>query len=53
MRDEAFRQVKHGGPNPEKAVNKETQEFMYGHDCVKFAEDHFEEYFAEAKVACM
>lgn len=49
VRDNAFRQVKFGGPNPDKAVDRETQDFVYGHDCVQNAAEHFEEYFAEAK----
>ncbi|KAJ6488843.1 hypothetical protein C8R45DRAFT_901717 [Mycena sanguinolenta] len=48
-RDEAFRQVKHGGPNPDKAVDREVQDFVYGHDCVNDAEGRFDEYFREAK----
>ncbi|KAF8187977.1 hypothetical protein K438DRAFT_1722766 [Mycena galopus ATCC 62051] len=48
-RDEAFRQVKHGGPNPDRAVDREVQDFVYGHDCVKDAEQRFAGYFAEAK----
>ncbi|KAJ7450752.1 hypothetical protein FB451DRAFT_1285030 [Mycena latifolia] len=49
-RDEAFRQVKHGGPNPDRAVDREVQDLVYGHDCVRNAEEHFEEYFAEANM---
>ncbi|KAJ7754342.1 hypothetical protein DFH07DRAFT_1029305 [Mycena maculata] len=48
-RDEAFRQVKHGGPNPDRAVDRAVQDLVYGHDCVKDAEERFEEYYAEAK----
>ncbi|KAJ7838124.1 salicylate hydroxylase [Mycena olivaceomarginata] len=48
-RDEAFRQVKHGGPNPDRAVDREVQDFVYGHDCVRDAEARFDGYFAEAK----
>ncbi|KAJ6551635.1 salicylate hydroxylase [Mycena capillaripes] len=48
-RDEAFRRVKHGGPNPDRAVDREVQDRVYGHDCVRNAEEWFEEYFAEAK----
>jgi salicylate hydroxylase len=49
VRDEAFRQVKHGGPNPDRSVDRAVQDFVYGHDCVKEAEEHFDEYFAAAK----
>ncbi|KAJ7909602.1 salicylate hydroxylase [Mycena leptocephala] len=48
-RDEAFRQVKHGGANPDKAVDRAVQDLVYGHDCVRNAEEHFEEYFADAR----
>ncbi|KAJ7871292.1 salicylate hydroxylase [Mycena leptocephala] len=48
-RDEAFRKVKHGGANPDKAVDRAVQDLVYGHDCVRNAEEHFEEYFADAK----
>ncbi|KAJ7510690.1 salicylate hydroxylase [Mycena galericulata] len=49
VRDEAFRQVKNGGPNPDRAVDRAVQDMVYGHDCVKHAEEHFETYFAEAR----
>ncbi|KAJ7483452.1 salicylate hydroxylase [Mycena latifolia] len=45
-RDEAFRQVKHGGPNPDKWVDRTVQDFVYGFDCVDNAEKCFDEYFA-------
>jgi salicylate hydroxylase len=48
-RDEAFRQVKYGGSNPDRSVDKQMQDFVYGHDCVKEAEEHFDEYLAAAK----
>ncbi len=48
-RDEAFKQVKYGGPNPDKGVDKEVQKIAYGFDCVKDAEARFEEYFKELK----
>ncbi|KAJ7653939.1 salicylate hydroxylase [Mycena polygramma] len=50
-RDEAFRKVKDGGPNPDRAVDRAVQDLVYGHDCVRNAEEHFEEYFAEAEGA--
>ena len=52
-RDEAFRHVKHGGPNPDQSVDREMQDFVYGHDCVKEAEEHFDEYLAAAKGVCL
>ncbi|KAJ7245908.1 hypothetical protein B0H12DRAFT_1127123 [Mycena haematopus] len=48
-RDEAFRKVKHGGPNPDRAVDRAVQDFVYGHDCVRDAEERFDEYFSEVK----
>jgi salicylate hydroxylase len=41
--------VKHGGANPDKAVDRAVQDLVYGHDCVRNAEEHFEEYFADAR----
>lgn len=49
IRNEAFRQVKNGGPNPEKSTDKTMQDFVYGFDCVKDAEDHFVEYMTAEK----
>lgn len=48
-RNEAFRQVKNGGPNPEKSVDRAMQDIMYGFDCVKDAEKCFAEYMAAEK----
>ncbi|KAJ7691970.1 hypothetical protein B0H17DRAFT_1062297 [Mycena rosella] len=45
-RDEAFRQVTHGGTNPDKWVDRAVQDFVYGFDCVDDAEKHYGEYFA-------
>ncbi|KAF7345531.1 FAD-binding-3 domain-containing protein [Mycena venus] len=44
-RDEAFRQVKHGGPNPDKWLDRTVQDFVYGFDCVDDAEKRYEEVF--------
>ncbi|KAJ7147733.1 salicylate hydroxylase [Mycena crocata] len=48
-RDEAFRRVKHGGPNPDKWLDRSVQDFVYGFDCVEDAAKRFEEYFAAEK----
>ncbi|KAJ7080829.1 putative monooxygenase, partial [Mycena belliarum] len=48
-RDEAFRQVKHGGPHPDKWVDRTLQDFVYGFDCVDNAEEFHDEYFADEK----
>ncbi|KAJ6580761.1 hypothetical protein B0H19DRAFT_1207036 [Mycena capillaripes] len=48
-RDEAFRQVKHGGPNPDKWLDRTVQDFVYGFDCGDDAEKRYHEYFAAAK----
>ncbi|KAF8193600.1 hypothetical protein K438DRAFT_1433256, partial [Mycena galopus ATCC 62051] len=44
-RDEAFRQVKHGGPNPDRWLDRTVQDFVYGFDCVEDAEKLYDEYF--------
>jgi hypothetical protein len=46
-RGEAFRQVKYG--SLDCVVNREVQDFVYGHDCVQDAEARFDGYFAEVK----
>ncbi|KAJ7780061.1 2-polyprenyl-6-methoxyphenol hydroxylase [Mycena maculata] len=48
-RDEAFRQVKHGGANPDRWVDRTMQDFVYGFDCVGDAEERYDEYFAAEK----
>ncbi|KAJ7114023.1 hypothetical protein C8R44DRAFT_796123 [Mycena epipterygia] len=48
-RDEAFRQVKNGGPNPDKWVDRTVQDFVYGFDCVDDAEKRYDEYFSAEK----
>ncbi|KAJ7777083.1 salicylate hydroxylase [Mycena metata] len=47
LRDEAFRQVKHGGANPDKWLDRTVQDFVYGFDCVDNAEKYYEQYFTE------
>ncbi|KZP19618.1 FAD/NAD(P)-binding domain-containing protein [Athelia psychrophila] len=49
QRDEAFRQVKNGGPNPDKAVDREVQDYVFGYDCIADAESHFDEFLAVEK----
>ncbi|TNY21991.1 hypothetical protein DMC30DRAFT_362450 [Rhodotorula diobovata] len=47
-RDAAFRSAaKGGGQNPDKAIDKETQRILYAHDCVKEAEERYDELFAQ------
>ncbi|KAJ7230358.1 hypothetical protein GGX14DRAFT_582956 [Mycena pura] len=48
-RDEAFRQVAHGGPNPDKWIDRSVQDFVYGFDCVDDAARRYDEYSAEEK----
>ncbi|KAF7289011.1 FAD-binding-3 domain-containing protein [Mycena chlorophos] len=48
-RDEAFRQVANGGPNPDKWLDREVQDFVYGFDCIDDAEKKWEGMFAEEK----
>ncbi|KAJ7311735.1 hypothetical protein DFH08DRAFT_822501 [Mycena albidolilacea] len=48
-RGEAFCQVKYGSLDCVRVVNREVQDFVYGHDCVRDAEVHFDGYFAEVK----
>ncbi|KAJ7208761.1 hypothetical protein B0H12DRAFT_1158347 [Mycena haematopus] len=48
-RDEAFRQVAHGGSNPDKWLDRTVQDFVYGFDCVEDAERLYGEYFAAEK----
>ncbi|KAK6988857.1 FAD/NAD(P)-binding domain-containing protein [Favolaschia claudopus] len=43
-RDEGFRQVKNGGANPDKWLDREVQDFVYGFDCVQDAEGRWGEY---------
>ncbi|KAJ7065478.1 hypothetical protein C8F01DRAFT_747108 [Mycena amicta] len=49
VRDEAFRQVANGGPNPDKWLDREVQDFVYGFECVEDAEKRWEALFAEEK----
>lgn len=52
-RDEAFHRVQHGGPNPDKWVDRAVTDYLYGFDCVKDAEARYGECFAELGVrAC-
>jgi hypothetical protein len=44
---EAFRQVRCG--SLDRVVDREVQDFVYGHNCVWDAEARFDEYFAEVK----
>ncbi|GEM06233.1 monooxygenase [Rhodotorula toruloides] len=47
-RDAAFRTAKkEGGENPDKALDKMTQEILYAHDCEVEAANAFEKLFAE------
>ncbi|KAF7317614.1 FAD-binding-3 domain-containing protein [Mycena kentingensis (nom. inval.)] len=46
-RDEAFRRVASGGANPDKWIDREVQDFVYGFDCVADAEEKWESLFAE------
>ncbi|KAJ7327962.1 hypothetical protein DFH08DRAFT_816125 [Mycena albidolilacea] len=46
-RGEAFRQVKYS--SLDCVVNREVQDFVYGHDYVWDTEAHFDGYFAEVK----
>ncbi|KAJ7173363.1 salicylate hydroxylase [Mycena filopes] len=48
VRDEAFRQVKHGGANPDKWLDLTVQDFVYGFDCVEDAERFYAQYFADS-----
>ncbi|KAJ6621531.1 hypothetical protein B0H10DRAFT_1789699 [Mycena sp. CBHHK59/15] len=47
-RDAAFHRVQHGGPNPDKWVDKEVTDFVYGFDCVKDAEERYDGYLDTA-----
>ncbi|KAK7045095.1 FAD/NAD(P)-binding domain-containing protein, partial [Favolaschia claudopus] len=47
-RNEAFRQVKNGGANPDKWLDRDVQDFVYGFDCVQDAEGRWEEVWGEA-----
>ncbi|KAJ6471876.1 salicylate hydroxylase [Mycena sanguinolenta] len=49
LRDEAFRQVAHGGPNPDKWLDRAVQDFVYSFDCVEDAERLYGEYFGAEK----
>ncbi|KAJ7114021.1 hypothetical protein C8R44DRAFT_630491 [Mycena epipterygia] len=52
-RDEAFHHVQHGGPNPDKWVDRAVTDYLYGFNCVKDAEARYGEYFAALGVgAC-
>ena len=33
--------MKHGGPNPDKWLDRAVQEFVYGFDCVQDAEERW------------
>lgn len=47
-RDAAFRATKaEGGVSPDKAIDKETQTVLYAFDCVKDAEERFDQLFGE------
>ncbi|KAJ7300592.1 hypothetical protein DFH08DRAFT_828331 [Mycena albidolilacea] len=46
-RGKAFRQVKYGCL--ERVVDREVQDFVHGHNCVRDAEARFDEHFAEVK----
>ncbi|KAF7309373.1 FAD-binding-3 domain-containing protein [Mycena indigotica] len=49
LRDEAFRQVANGGPNPDKWLDRQVQDFVYGFDCVADAERQWVKLFAQEK----
>ncbi|WWC90309.1 uncharacterized protein L201_005242 [Kwoniella dendrophila CBS 6074] len=47
-RDAAFKAAKkEGGENPDKAIDQNTQRILYAHDCIKEANDKFEELFQQ------
>ncbi|KAI5477125.1 putative Monooxygenase [Pseudohyphozyma bogoriensis] len=47
-RDERFKASANGGSNPDKAVDKGTQKWLYEHDCVKDVEERWDELWAQA-----
>ena len=49
QRDAAFRDVKNGGPNPDRAVDREVQDYVFGFDCVADAEERWAGLLAEEK----
>ncbi|KAL2819326.1 hypothetical protein BDW59DRAFT_165060 [Aspergillus cavernicola] len=51
-RDKQFAALRQGkGPVPDKWADADVQREIYGLDCVREAEEKFEEYFASARVA--
>jgi len=50
-RDAQFKALHNqGGPNPDKWADAKVQEMVYGHDCVQETLDHWDRYFAAAKL---
>jgi salicylate hydroxylase len=49
-RDAAFLRAKSGGPNPDKWLDKQIQDYIYGFDCIADVDEHYTEYFAAVGV---